>query len=98
MVVKLAGSMLVCCIASLQSSELPANAIIASKVMETVRVRDIPGQARPFVSSCKPSSASLELCSYLLRGGHGRVRQSGSKTIDDLLRPGSSAPLPAPWE
>ena len=39
--VKLAASILVCFSASRQSRELPANAIIASKVRKNVRVRDI---------------------------------------------------------
>jgi hypothetical protein len=29
-------------------------------------------------------------------GGHGRLRQSGSKAGDEWLRPGSDALLPAP--
>ncbi len=43
-----------------------------------------------------PSSSSVALCSYFSFGGHGRARQSGSKTKDDRLRPGSNAPFPAP--
>jgi hypothetical protein len=39
--VKLAASMLVCLSANRQSRELPANAIIASKVRENIWVRDI---------------------------------------------------------
>ncbi len=44
-----------------------------------------------------PRSASLAEAPYLSFGGQGRFDQCGSNSSDDRLRPGSSAPLPAPF-
>lgn len=55
------------------------------------------GRADEAVQPHSPNSASVARRPYLSCGGIGRVRQSGSRASDDLLRPGGRAPLPKPF-
>ena len=61
-------------------------------------IKEDGGPARCEGAYDSPSSASVALTRYLSRGGIGRFDQCGSKTKLECLRPGSKAPLPAPFE
>ena len=55
-----------------------------------------PRRTMAAVYGTSPSSLSVAACPYLSLGGQGRLFQSGSNANEEISRPGSRAPLPAP--